>query len=128
MLNVSCAIILFHDKILATQRSETMDLPLKWEFPGGKVEANESAEEALIREIKEELDLEITILRPLSPNIHAYSNKVIRLIPFICQIEDSNLVLKEHLNYRWLTKNELQSLDWAEADIPIMEELIKEDL
>ncbi len=59
MLNVTCAIILFQNKILVTQRSESMKLPLKWEFPGGKLEPGESEEACIIREIKEELNLNI---------------------------------------------------------------------
>ena len=127
MIDVSCAIILSENKVLATQRSQKMDLPLQWEFPGGKVESNETPEAALKREIKEELSLDILISSALSSVIHPYNDKTIRLIPFICSIKSGQLTLNEHKDYRWLNKNKLKSLNWAEADIPIVEELMNMD-
>ena len=125
MIKVSCAIILNSiGKILVTQRSATMPLPLKWEFPGGKIETGETAEECLIREIKEELNIEIEITGSLSPNDHQYPNKLIRLIPFICRQTGGDLALKEHAEYKWLDDKDLLDLDWAEADIPIVKEYL----
>lgn len=124
MIDVSCAIIADQNgKILVTQRSASMSLPLKWEFPGGKVELGETAAESLIREMKEELELRIEIIQQLSPNTHQYGSKVIRLIPFICRITDGVISLKEHIAYQWLNPNELLDLDWAEADVAVVEEL-----
>lgn len=121
MINVTCAIIINEDNgVLVTQRSSVMQLPLKWEFPGGKVEEGETAEEALLREIKEELDLETEIIQALSPNCHSYGTKTICLIPFICKIRRGSIHLREHAAYLWLKPNELLNLDWAEADIPIV--------
>ena len=129
MIDVSCAIILHQSgKILVTQRSASMPLPLKWEFPGGKVEPGETPEESLIREIKEELDLNIKITGCLTPNTHSYAQSTIRLIPFICKIASGTIILKEHAAYRWLNNNEIQQLDWAEADVPIVKELLREYL
>ena len=125
MIKVSCAIILNSTgKILVTQRSATMPLPLKWEFPGGKIETGETAEECLIREIKEELNIEIEITGSLSPNDHQYPNKLIRLIPFICRQTGGDLALKEHAEYKWLDDKDLLDLDWAEADIPIVKQYL----
>ena len=125
MTDVSCAIIFDQNqRILVTQRSATMPLPLKWEFPGGKVEAHESAEESLHREIKEELDLDIQIISALSPTIHQYATKTIRLIPFVCRIVSGQITLYEHRDYRWLKPGELLSLDWAEADLPVVYEIL----
>ncbi|MDB5119302.1 MAG: 8-oxo-dGTP diphosphatase MutT [Sphingobacteriales bacterium] len=124
MMDVSCAIIIEKELILATQRSITMPLPLKWEFPGGKVELNETPKEALIREIKEELDISIEITGDLAANTHTYGTKTIRLIPFTCFITQGSITLKEHAAYKWLKLNELLNLDWAEADIPIVNGLI----
>lgn len=101
-----------------------MPLPLKWEFPGGKIEDNETAEECLIREIKEELNIEIEITGSLSPNDHQYPDKLIRLIPFICRQKDGELILKEHADYKWLDAKDLLDLDWAEADVPIIEQYL----
>lgn len=101
-----------------------MPLPLKWEFPGGKIETGETAEECLIREIKEELNIEIEITGSLSPNDHQYPNKLIRLIPFICRQTCGDLALKEHAEYKWVDDKDLLDLDWAEADIPIVEQYL----
>ena len=124
MTDVSCAIIIDqHQRILVTQRSAIMPLPLKWEFPGGKVEAGESAGQSLVREIKEELDLSIQIVSALSPCTHQYATKTIRLIPFVCHIVAGQITLHEHQEYRWLKPEELLSLDWAEADLPVVYEI-----
>jgi 8-oxo-dGTP diphosphatase len=126
MIIVTCAIIIKNNKILVTQRSETMLLPLKWEFPGGKVEEGEPHEDSLIREIKEELGLDIQIMKDLPSNTHQYAaNLVVKLIPFICQIVGGTLELAEHKQALWLKKDQLRNLDWAEADIPIVEDYIK---
>jgi 8-oxo-dGTP diphosphatase len=102
-----------------------MSHPLKWEFPGGKVEEGEPHEECLKREIREELGLEIRIIKDLPSNIHQYSNDlVVKLIPFVCTIAGGSLTLTEHKQAIWMKKEQLHSLDWAEADIPVMEEFI----
>ena len=97
-----------------------MSLPLKWEFPGGKVEPNETAEMCLIREIREELGIDIEIIRELPSNTHAYPSITIKLKPFICKIVKGEIILTEHIEFKWLSTNELLDLDWAEADIPIL--------
>lgn len=97
-----------------------MPLPLKWEFPGGKVEEGESLENCLVREIKEELDITIKIIDELAPNEHKYSDKTIKLIPFLCRWTKGEIHLKEHAAYRWQRPKNLLDLDWAEADIPIV--------
>ncbi|WP_413670622.1 (deoxy)nucleoside triphosphate pyrophosphohydrolase [Mucilaginibacter sp. Mucisp86] len=121
MIKVTCAIIVDTDGLVfAAQRSATMSLPLKWEFPGGKIEPGETAEACLIREIKEELHVAIEILKPLPANTHHYPNVTIQLIPFVCRITNGEIILKEHLDFKWLSKNELLALDWAEADVAIV--------
>ena len=126
MIQVSCAIIINpFNQVLVTQRSINMPLPLKWEFPGGKIEENETAEACLIREIKEELNIEIEITGSLPTNDHQYPDKLIRLIPFICLQKDGELVLKEHADYKWLDAKDLLDLDWAEADVGVVEEYLR---
>lgn len=122
MILVSCAIIEKGEQILIAQRSESMSLPLKWEFPGGKLEEGESAEESLVREIREELNLEISIMQRLSKSTHEYSNKRIVLIPFICQIHSGAIELREHKEARWIKIDEIEKYQMAEADIPIANE------
>ena len=120
IIQVSCAIIVSEDrKILVTQRSAGMSLPLKWEFPGGKIEKEESSEQTIVREIKEELNIEISISNKLPSVTHHYENFSIILIPFICKIEQGEIKLTEHQAFRWLNPNKLLDLDWAEADIPV---------
>jgi 8-oxo-dGTP diphosphatase len=121
MLEVTCAIIERNNKVLVAQRSDTMSLPLKWEFPGGKIERNENAESCLLREIAEELSIQIEIIQRLSDSVHAYSeSKIIKLIPFVCKLIGGELILTEHAQYLWLDKSELTNLDWADADIPVL--------
>jgi 8-oxo-dGTP diphosphatase len=121
MINVTCALIIDdEDRIFAAQRSETMNLPFKWELPGGKIEPNETSEECLVREIKEELNIDIAIVGSLPSNIHHYANVSINLIPFVSKHTSGKIELKEHTNFKWLNTNELLDLDWAEADIPIL--------
>ncbi len=128
MINVTCAIILFENKILVTQRSENMMLPLKWEFPGGKLEINESEINCIKREIREELNLEIEVLKKLSNSIFNYETFKINLIPFVANYVSGNIILTEHKDYKLLDKSELLNLDWAEADIPIVKEFLKLEL
>lgn len=125
MINVTCAIIKIDNKILVTQRSEKMKSPLKWEFPGGKLEDNESELDCIKREIREELHLEIEVLERLSNSVFDYGAFKINLIPFIANYISGDIVLTEHKDYKLIDKSELINLDWADADIPIVEEFLK---
>ncbi len=127
-VNVTCAIILFHNKILVTQRSEKMKLPLKWEFPGGKLEEGENVFECIKREIKEEINIEIEVVKQLSSSIYNYGTFTINLIPFLSEYVSGEIILSEHKDYKLLDKLELLHLDWAEADLPIVEEFLKMEL
>lgn len=123
IIPVTCAIIFFEGKVLATQRSEKMDLPGKWEFPGGKVEQGETSEECLKREILEELAIEIEISEQLTPVEFSYVQKAIRLIPFAAWWKAGQIHPSEHAQYAWVEKKDLFSLNWAPADLPIVHEL-----
>ncbi|GAB2484092.1 (deoxy)nucleoside triphosphate pyrophosphohydrolase [Algoriphagus taiwanensis] len=125
IIPVTCALIFSEGKVLATRRSQTMDLPGKWEFPGGKVEEDESPEECLKREIQEELSIEIEIFEKLSPADFTYPGKTIRLIPMVAYWTGGQFHLAEHDQMIWLGKKDLISLDWAPADLPIVHELIE---
>ena len=121
IIDVTCALIVNdQNQLFAVQRSSKMSLPLKWELPGGKIEANETAEQCLIREIKEELNIEIKILKGLKSNIHDYPLVTINLIPFITKQISGEINLNEHINFMWLNSTQLLDLEWAEADIPIL--------
>ena len=122
MIIVTCAIIRNEEnEVLIVQRGEATDHPLKWEFPGGKLAKGESEEECIIREIKEELSMDIVICGRLPLVEHDYGQKQIKLIPFICDTLDDLPFLSEHLAYRWIVPEELSSIDFSEADIPVSE-------
>lgn len=124
-IRVACAIILKDGKILVAQRGEKMDLPFKWEFPGGKIEENESAENCLTREIKEELDIDIEVKKPFNSIFHSYKEgKRIELIPFLCGYISGHLAVKEHHKIRWIEPENLLILDWADADVPIVNDFV----
>lgn len=123
MIDVTCAIVIDKGKVLAVQRSESMHMPLKWEFPGGKVEQGEDYESSLVREVKEELDLTVQIIGSLMPVEYDYADFTIQLIPFLAKIISGQLCLTEHKDHRWLSWDELFLLDWAEADKPVVGEL-----
>ncbi len=125
IIEVVCGVIMDGDKVLCVQRSESMSLPFKWEFPGGKIEKNETPEQCLYREIKEELNIEIKIERSLTSSYYQYEKFEINLIPFLCSMISGEIHLAEHKEYKWLDPKDLLGLDWAAADIPIVEEIIK---
>ncbi|MDH4231967.1 MAG: (deoxy)nucleoside triphosphate pyrophosphohydrolase [Nitrospirota bacterium] len=120
-LQVACAIIENEGKVLATQRSNSMSLPLKWEFPGGKIDPFELSEDCLRRELIEELGLHINIGRALPPQTHHYPTFTVTLYPFVCTIESGEITLHEHTAAVWLPPEKLNTLDWAEADWPVIE-------
>jgi len=105
---------------------ELTETNYKWEFPGGKMEAGETRETALAREIREEFDTKIKVGRYLMTVEHQYKTFSITMHSFYCTIEEGCLTLKEHLDSKWLTAAELPSVDWAAADIPIMQTVAKE--
>jgi 8-oxo-dGTP diphosphatase len=126
VLNVVCAIIIKNDgRILITQRSERMKMPLKWEFPGGKIEIGENAEHAVIREIKEELNLNIRIVKSHLPYKHQYPGFTLLMMPYETEIVSGELFLKEHWNYAWVYPSEFPSFDFSDGDMEIVRRLMQ---
>jgi len=121
-INVVAAIILDNDKILATQRAVGQFKDL-WEFPGGKIEKDESNEEALIREIKEELNVDIIVKDYLCDIDYDYPNFKLKMKCFIVSINKGEIELNEHKAIKWLARNELDSVNWLKADIIVVEHL-----
>ncbi|HXE98113.1 MAG TPA: (deoxy)nucleoside triphosphate pyrophosphohydrolase [Dongiaceae bacterium] len=121
-LHVACAIIEQEGAVLAAQRSATMSLPLKWEFPGGKIEAGESPEECLSRELREELGICIRIGAALSPATHRYADCTVTLYPFTCRMAGGTLTMHEHCDLKWIMPERMRELDWADADLPVIDE------
>ncbi len=110
--------------VLATQRPPGKRLAEHWEFPGGKIESGETDEEAIRREIREELAIELGDLQQLPSETHTYEFGSIELIPFLSQCSTRpELMLSEHIAQKWLHADEYSSLLWAPADIPILEQL-----
>jgi 8-oxo-dGTP diphosphatase len=119
-LHVTCAIIEQNGLVLAAQRSRTMAMPLKWEFPGGKIKPGETPEHCLKREIAEELSIQMAVLHALPRVSHTYPTFTITLYPFVCTIASGTINLHEHAAVTWLPKEDLVALDWAEADLPVL--------
>jgi len=120
-LHVACAIIENRGLVLAAQRSAAMSLPLKWEFPGGKIRSGESPEACLVRELNEELGIAVSVLEALTPATHRYLTFTVTLHPFRCALASGVPTLHEHAAVLWLPPETLLSLDWAEADLPVIE-------
>ncbi len=121
-IKVVAAIITHKDKIFATQRGYG-DLKGGWEFPGGKIEENESPEEALKREIMEELETEIKVGALLDTIEYDYPTFHLSMDCFWAEIVSGDLVLKEHNAAKWLTKEELDSVDWLPADVTLIDKI-----
>ncbi len=123
-LHVACAIIEQDGTVLTAQRSATMSLPLKWEFPGGKIEAGETAEECLIRELREELGVSVFIGSALSPATHSYQDFTVTLYPFTCSLTGGTVTMHEHHALKWVEPQQMPELDWAAADLPVISEYL----
>jgi 8-oxo-dGTP diphosphatase len=128
MIDVTCAIIHnLSNEVLLVQRGEKGDHPLKWEFPGGKVDRGESREDSILRELREELNMEVVITGYREPVEHDYGHKQIRLIPFVCDTLQDVPDLIEHVAYKWLRAEEILLFDLAEADVVVAESYIRSE-
>ena len=126
VMQVACAIIEYNGKILAVQRGERLSLPLKWEFPGGKIHQGESSETCVVREVSEELDIQIAVVRSLSLVSYDYPDFSVTLHPFIRAIVSGDIILRDHKAMLWLLPRELPILDWLAADFPIIRAYLEE--
>ena len=121
-IEVVAAIIVKEKKVFATQRGygEFKD---GWEFPGGKIELGESSEEALVREIREELDVDIKVGRLLETVEYDYPRFYLIMHCFICELLSEEIILKEHEDAKWLAEEELDSVDWLPADVNLIDKI-----
>lgn len=115
-----------NNEILCALRSPEMSIPNMWEFPGGKVEKDEDIYSALVREIKEELNCTVETFDLFNDNTHEYDSFIINLISIKCRIVNGTPIPNEHSTLIWLKRENLDSLKWAPADIPAVEQLIDE--
>ncbi len=125
---VTAALICLDNKILITQRPPGKLFPLKWEFPGGKIEPSESPEDCLAREIREELDIDIEVVKPFITVNHSYPQFTISLMTFWCKIKRGKIRLLEHHDSRWVRVEELFSYDFVDADAILIRKIIEEGI
>lgn len=128
-VEVVAAILIHENDILCAQRAESkLDyISKKFEFPGGKIEEGETKKEALKRELIEELNISPEINELYMTVIHQYKDFELTMHSFLCQMDDRNVTLNEHISSTWLKREELLTLDWAAADLPIVHKLMKNE-
>ncbi|BBM83459.1 (deoxy)nucleoside triphosphate pyrophosphohydrolase [Candidatus Uabimicrobium amorphum] len=124
--HVVAAIICHKNKYLCVQRGENKYpyVAFKYEFPGGKVEPGESNTVALRREIHEELQMDIQVGELFASVYYEYPDFAITMDSYLCTTKSPQLCLNEHIAYQWLRKEDLQTVSWAPADIPVVEKLM----
>ena len=124
-IEVVAGIIYCKNLILCVQRPKNKlhYISEKFEFPGGKIEEGETQKEALKREILEELNISTKIKSLFMTVVHEYPDFELTMHTFICEVETKEITLVEHIDQKWLTAKELKTLDWAAADIPIVNKL-----
>lgn len=125
MIHVVGAVLVRDGRFLAAQRGPAKSLADLWEFPGGKIEVGETARQALARELREELRVEASIGQFIARSEYDYPFGAVRLDAYFCSLTDGEPQLTEHQAIRWLASDELDDVEWAPADIPIIDELKK---
>lgn len=125
-IEVVAGVIFWKELVLCVQRPKNKlhYISGKFEFPGGKIEEGETNEEALHRELLEELNISTKIKSFLLTVVHEYPDFELTMHSFICEVDSKELTLHEHVDQKWLKINELTALDWAAADIPIVDKLV----
>lgn len=122
---VVAAIIEKDNKFFCCQRGPHGECGLKWEFPGGKIEEGETREEALVREIKEELKSKINVDSFVTTVDYTYNTFSITMHAYKCSLIEGKLELSEHVNSKWLKKEDIYTVDWAEADQRIIKKIVE---
>lgn len=123
-IEVVAAVIIENNKVFATQRG-CGEFKGGWEFPGGKIEAGETAEDALVREIKEELDADIIVGDCLRKVEYDYPTFHLSMCCYLCKLKSDKVILKEHKAAIWLEKNKLDTIEWLPADLDVVSDIYK---
>lgn len=123
MIQVTAAIIIEQQKVLITQRHPNDMMGGKWEFPGGKIEAGETPEACLRRELQEELGIRADVYERYAVSTYTYPDRTIELLAYMAAIRAGQITLHEHSDARWAPIHELAQFDFCEADLPIVEKL-----
>jgi len=130
IIQVTAGVIKDNDKVLITRRAPKEDFAGGWEFPGGKIEAGETPQDCLARELKEELkeelNIDVSVGKFCTEVTYDYGNKKINLIAFYCAINGGNIQLSVHDKYRWVKTNDLLKYDFLPADVQIAKKVMED--
>ncbi len=128
MKDVTAAIIVKDGKVLIAKRKPTDKLPDKWEFPGGKIEPDETPRDCLAREMKEEFGITVSVGEFLGESVYHYDHGPIRLLAYRTCWREGNFCLKDHADYAWVTVNQFCEFDFAPADIPFVDRIVSGEI
>mgnify|MGYP001046047348 FL=1 len=128
IIRVTAAILAKDGRILIAKRRANDRLADKWEFAGGKIEENETPEECLKRELKEEFNIEVTVGQYIGSSTYQYEHGLIELLAYRTFWEDGNISLKDHDDFRWVSVDQLSEYDFAPADLPFVDKLRRGDI
>lgn len=123
LIEVTAAILIKDNRLLIAQRKSKDKLPSKWEFPGGKIENDETPEECLKREIKEEFGIDVSVGEFLGESVYHYDHISIRLLAYRTFWNTGEIKLKAHQSIRWVTINQIDQFDFLPADIPFVQKI-----
>jgi len=126
MLRVTAAILMKNDKVLIARRRADDKQAGKWEFPGGKIEGNETPQECLRREMREEFGIDVAVGKFFGESSYDYESESIQLLAYYTVWKGGEFSLNAHADYRWVALTELQNFDFTQADINFVEKLQKE--
>jgi len=125
MIDVAAGVVVKDNRVLVARRSPHKHLGGFWEFPGGKVEQSESLFDALLRELGEELEIRVKVGAMIEESIFQYGDITVRLVGFWCEWLSGELKLNDHDSVEWRDLKDLIDLNWAPADLPIVERVLK---